>query len=70
MILEDTHWNLGIFWVKTWEILNVKSDIRFIIDQGLEKMALNPHPQRDLHLILIQEIQHTMHLQLTKTNSK
>ena len=41
------------FWVKkTWEILNVKSDIRFIIDQRFRENVIKiPYPQRDLHLI-------------------
>ena len=41
------------FWVKkTWEILNVKSDIRFIIDQRFRENGIKiPYPQRDLHLI-------------------
>ena len=41
------------FWVKrNWEILNIKSDIRFNIDQQFRENGIKiPFPQRDLHLI-------------------
>ncbi|MBG15129.1 MAG: hypothetical protein CL853_02125 [Crocinitomicaceae bacterium] len=41
------------FWVKrTWEILNIKSDIRYIIDQRFRENGIKiPFPQRDLHLV-------------------
>ncbi len=41
------------FWVKrNWEILNIKSDIRFNIDQHFRESGIKiPFPQRDLHLI-------------------
>jgi small-conductance mechanosensitive channel len=41
------------FWVKrNWEILNIKSDIRFNIDQHFRENGIKiPFPQRDLHLI-------------------
>jgi small-conductance mechanosensitive channel len=41
------------FWaIKTWEIINIKSDIRFAIDQAFRANGIKiPFPQRDLHLI-------------------
>ena len=41
------------FWAKkTWEILNIKSDIRFAIDQAFRKNNIKiPFPQRDLHIV-------------------
>ena len=41
------------FWAKkTWEILNIKSDIRFAIDQAFRKNNIKiPYPQRDLHIV-------------------
>lgn len=41
------------FWAKkTWEIINIKSDIRFAIDQAFRNNGIKiPFPQRDLHLI-------------------
>ena len=41
------------FWVKrTWEIINIKSDIRFAIDKHFRENNIKiPFPQRDLHLI-------------------
>ncbi len=41
------------FWVKrTWEIINIKSDIRFAIDKHFRENGVKiPFPQRDLHLI-------------------
>ena len=40
------------FWArKTWEILNIKSDIRFAIDQAFRQNNIKiPYPQRDLHI--------------------
>ena len=41
------------FWArKTWEILNIKSDIRFAIDQAFRQNNIKiPYPQRDLHIV-------------------
>jgi small-conductance mechanosensitive channel len=41
------------FWAKqTWEIINIKSDIRLAIDQEFRKNEIKiPFPQRDLHLV-------------------
>ena len=41
------------FWAKkTWEIINIKSDIRLAIDQAFRNNNIRiPFPQRDLHLI-------------------
>ena len=41
------------FWVKrTWEIINIKSDIRFTIDEKFRENGVRiPFPQRDLHFI-------------------
>ena len=41
------------FWVKnTWEIINIKSDIRYIIDHSFREKGIKiPFPQRDLHLM-------------------
>jgi len=41
------------FWVKnTWEIINIKSDIRYIIDHSFRERGIKiPFPQRDLHLM-------------------
>ena len=41
------------FWVKrTWEILNIKSDIRYVIDQRFRENGIKiPFPQRDIHLM-------------------
>jgi len=41
------------FWAKkTWEIINIKSDIRFAIDQSFRNNEVKiPFPQRDLHII-------------------
>ena len=41
------------FWAQqTWEIINIKSDIRLAIDQSFRKNNIKiPFPQRDLHLI-------------------
>ena len=41
------------FWAKkTWEIINIRSDIRFAVDQSFRKNGIKiPFPQRDLHLI-------------------
>ena len=41
------------FWVKRpWEIINIKSDIRFAIDKHFRENNITiPFPQRDLHLI-------------------
>ena len=41
------------FWAqKTWEIINIKSEIRFAIDQSFRANNIKiPFPQRDLHLI-------------------
>ena len=41
------------FWAKkTWEIINIKSDIRFAIDQAFRNNEVKiPFPQRDLHII-------------------
>ena len=41
------------FWVKrTWEIINIKSDIRFAIDKHFRENNVKiPFPQRDLHFI-------------------
>ncbi len=41
------------FWVKnTWEIINIKSDIRYMIDHDFKENGIKiPFPQRDLHLM-------------------
>ena len=41
------------FWVRqTWEIFNIKSDIRFMIDQRFREHGVKiPFPQHDLHII-------------------
>ena len=41
------------FWAKqTWEIINIKSDIRLAIDQAFRNNEIKiPFPQRDLHLV-------------------
>ena len=41
------------FWAqKTWEIINIKSDIRLAIDQAFRNNNIRiPFPQRDLHII-------------------
>tara|TARA_B100001287_G_scaffold92829_1_gene77848 strand:- start:3727 stop:4866 length:1140 start_codon:yes stop_codon:yes gene_type:complete len=41
------------FWAKkTWEIINIKSDIRFTIDQAFRNNGITiPFPQRDIHVI-------------------
>lgn len=41
------------FWLKdTWEIINVKSDLRYLIDQQFRENNIKiPFPQRDLHII-------------------
>ena len=41
------------FWAeKTWEIINIKSDMRFTIDQAFRNNGIKiPFPQRDLHLM-------------------
>ena len=41
------------FWAKkTWEIINIKSDIRFAIDQSFRNNGIKiPFPQRDIHII-------------------
>ena len=41
------------FWAqKTWEIRNIKSDIRLTIDQAFRSNNIRiPFPQRDLHLV-------------------
>jgi len=43
----------GFFWAKqTWEIINIKSDIRLAIDQAFRNNEIKiPFPQRDLHLV-------------------
>ena len=57
VILEDFgNYSLNFkvfFWAKkTWEILNIKSDIRFAIDQAFRKNNIKiPYPQRDLHIV-------------------
>ena len=57
VILEDFgNYSLNFkvfFWAKkTWEILNIKSDIRFAIDQAFRKNNIKiPFPQRDLHIV-------------------
>ncbi len=41
------------FWAKkTWEIINIKSDIRFAVDQSFRNNGIKiPFPQRDIHII-------------------
>jgi small-conductance mechanosensitive channel len=37
---------------RTWEILNIKSDIRYVIDQRFRENGIKiPFPQRDIHLM-------------------
>ena len=41
------------FWAQqTWEIVNIKSDIRLTIDQAFRNNKIKiPYPQRDLHIV-------------------
>jgi small-conductance mechanosensitive channel len=45
------------FWAKkTWEIINIKSDIRFAVDQSFRNNGIKiPFPQRDIHIITNEE---------------